>query len=56
MQSQRSRRVQYTAKRIQMYSDTHVVYFLQNLYFCVDIKSWVLLKESNTIWSHTAIF
>lgn len=29
-------------KGIKKYSNTHMIYFLQNFNFCIDIKSWVL--------------
>lgn len=43
-------------KGIKTYSNTHMIYFLQNFNFCIDIKSWVLLKESNIILGKTVLF
>lgn len=39
-----------------MYSSTHVIYFLQNFNFCIDIESWGLLKESNITLGKTVLF
>jgi len=33
-----------------------MIYFLQNFNFCIDIKCWVLLKESNIILGKTVLF